>query len=284
MQDDLEFGQAERADLDVMLDWAADEGWNPGLNDAACFWAADPEGFWVVRKDGVMAACISVVRYARDYSFLGFYITRPDLRGQGIGHALWQHVMADRTARMTIGLDGVIDQQLNYRKSGFTRAHRNIRYGGVPVLTNMDRDDLTSIDADQLAAIHTYDREFFPAARENFLNAWLTTPGHVAIAAMADDAISGYGVIRACREGHKVGPLFADDAETAERLFGALVADADAGTGPVFLDPPAANDASIEMCERLGLAPVFETARMYRGLVPQLRFPGMFGITTFELG
>jgi hypothetical protein len=52
----------------------------------------------------------------------------------------------------------------------------------------------------------------------------------------------------------------------------------------VFIDPPFANDASREMCERLGLAPVFETARMYRGLVPQLRFPGMFGITTFELG
>ncbi|MBT3930006.1 MAG: GNAT family N-acetyltransferase, partial [Rhodospirillaceae bacterium] len=228
--------------------------------------------------------CISVVRYARDYSFLGFYITRPDLRGQGIGHALWQHVMADRTARMTIGLDGVIDQQLNYRKSGFTRAHRNIRYGGIPVLTNLDRDDLAPIDADHLAAVHAYDREFFPAARENFLNAWLTTPGHVAIAAMTDDAISGYGVIRVCREGHKIGPLFADDVATAERLVGALVTDADAGAGPVFIDPPFANDASREMCERLGLAPVFETARMYRGLVPQLRFPGMFGITTFELG
>jgi hypothetical protein len=37
------------------------------------------------------------------------------------------------------------------------------------------------------------------------------------------------------------------------------------------------------MCERLGLQRVFETLRMYRGLAPQMRFPGMFAITTFEL-
>src|SRR3712207_6914266 len=28
-----------------ILDWAAAEGWNPGLRDADAFWAADPDGF-----------------------------------------------------------------------------------------------------------------------------------------------------------------------------------------------------------------------------------------------
>lgn len=27
------------------IDWAAKEGWNPGLHDAECFYLADPEGF-----------------------------------------------------------------------------------------------------------------------------------------------------------------------------------------------------------------------------------------------
>jgi hypothetical protein len=31
-------------DLEVVLDWAAGEGWNPGLHDAAAFAAVDPEG------------------------------------------------------------------------------------------------------------------------------------------------------------------------------------------------------------------------------------------------
>ncbi len=77
--------------------------------------------------DNDVAACIP---YAPEFAFLGFYITRPDLRGHGIGHALWQHVLATSRAQ-TIGLDGVPDQQDNYRKSGFVLAHRNIRFGGV---------------------------------------------------------------------------------------------------------------------------------------------------------
>ena len=39
-----------RPELDLALDWAAAEGWNPGLRDADAFWAADPEGFWLVLR------------------------------------------------------------------------------------------------------------------------------------------------------------------------------------------------------------------------------------------
>lgn len=34
----------------------------------------------------------------------------------------------------------------------------------------------------------------------------------------------------------------------------------------------------------MGLAPVFETARMYRGAMPRLPLERIFGITSFELG
>ena len=41
-----------RAELDLALGWAAEEGWNPGLSDAAAFFAADPEGFLIAEQDG----------------------------------------------------------------------------------------------------------------------------------------------------------------------------------------------------------------------------------------
>jgi hypothetical protein len=34
----------------------------------------------------------------------------------------------------------------------------------------------------------------------------------------------------------------------------------------------------------LGLAPAFETARLYTGATPPLRLERVFGVTTFELG
>ena len=33
------------ADIDQAVEWAAAEGWNPGIADARCFATVDPEGF-----------------------------------------------------------------------------------------------------------------------------------------------------------------------------------------------------------------------------------------------
>ena len=38
------------ADLDIAINWAAAEGWNPGLEGAAAYRAADPEGFFVTEQ------------------------------------------------------------------------------------------------------------------------------------------------------------------------------------------------------------------------------------------
>ena len=117
------------ADLAVAVDWAATEGWNPGAHDAACFSTVDPHGFILGELDGAPAASISVVNYDERFAFLGFYIVRPDLRGRGYGLRTWQAGMTHGGPR-NIGLDGVVAQQDNYRKSGFKLAYRNIRFAG----------------------------------------------------------------------------------------------------------------------------------------------------------
>ncbi len=50
-----------KADLGLVLDWAAAEGWNPGLDDTAPFHAADPDGFFIAVEDEKILAAISVV-------------------------------------------------------------------------------------------------------------------------------------------------------------------------------------------------------------------------------
>jgi GNAT superfamily N-acetyltransferase len=68
-------------------------------------------------------------RYGTMYGFLGFYIVRPEWRRHGYGLQLWQAAMKQMAGRV-VGLDGVLAQQENYRKSGFKLAYRNIRYSG----------------------------------------------------------------------------------------------------------------------------------------------------------
>src|SRR5258705_3209475 len=117
-------------EISLAVNWAAAEGWNPGFADAACFAAADPEGFFIGELDGAPAATVSCVNYSASFGFLGFYIVREDLRGHGYGLRMWSAAIAHAGPRV-IGLDGVVAQQQNYRRSGFELAYANVRYGGT---------------------------------------------------------------------------------------------------------------------------------------------------------
>src|SRR5215218_8157994 len=69
----------------IAVQWAAEEGWNPGLDDGERFARADPGAFLCTERDGEVVATVSCARYGEAYAFIGMYIVRPDLRGQGSG-------------------------------------------------------------------------------------------------------------------------------------------------------------------------------------------------------
>lgn len=274
---DLGISSASANDLLIMRQWAAEEGWNPGKSDVLAFGAADPSGFLVGRLGSQPVACCSGVRYGSDYGFLGFYIAHPSVRGHGYGIQLWRAVM-DRLAGRTIGLDGVVDQQDNYRKSGFQRALTHIRYAGTaPAAAGVDLVDARTVPFHQLAA---YDRRFFPADRSAFLSLWVTLPGHRSLVAVRDGHLEGFGVLRPAESGLRIGPLYAASDRVASALLTGL---AEPGTA-VAIDVPDVNRSAVKWVESLGFEPTFECARMYAGPAPVVDQNGIFGTTTLELG
>ncbi|MFG2503856.1 GNAT family N-acetyltransferase [Streptomyces sp. NPDC048441] len=275
----LAITRATPDDWRVVSGWAADEGWNPGLRDASSFFAQDPDGFFIGRIEGEPVSAISVVNYDELYAFLGFYLVRPDLRGRGHGLATWQAALAHAGNR-TVGLDGVVAQQGNYRRSGFEFAHRTIRYvGAAPAPAPAH---ILPVEAAGLRAIAAYDAASYPADRPRFLESWLTAPGHRALVSIVDGRVTGYGVLRPAREAPRIGPLFADTRADAEALFDALTAEADGA--PVVIDVPESQPGAVALAESRGMKPTFETARMYTGPVRELAQERVFGVTTLELG
>jgi ribosomal protein S18 acetylase RimI-like enzyme len=207
------------------------------------------------------------------------YIVKPPFRGKGFGLRIWQRGM-DYLRNHNIGLDGVVAQQANYRKSGFQLAYRNIRFQGVVQAAPCPTvSDASVLPFEQLV---DYDRQCFPAARARFLAGWIAQPGAVAQAAVHDGRVAGYGVLRRCRTGCKIGPLFADTDRIASNLFDALVARVPGET--IVLDVPETNPAAVALAERHGMTSVFETARMYTQKPPTSPIDRVFGVTSFELG
>src|SRR5258708_9613930 len=164
-------------EISIAVDWAAAEGWNPGLADDACFAAADPEGFFIGELDGAPAATVSCVNYGARFAFLGFYIVREDLRARGYGLRMWSAAIAHAGPRV-IGLDGVLAQQQNYRKSGFELAYANVRYGGTVAAPDAPQAGVIALAEVPLATVDAYDATVFPAPRTAFLPPWNGSPQH----------------------------------------------------------------------------------------------------------
>jgi len=274
-----------RGELDTLVDWAAAEGWNPGLNDADIFWATDPEGFIAAEIDGAMIGGGSIVSYGGQYGFMGFFIVHPDYRGHGLGNTLWharlQRLIGRLKSPAVIGMDGVFDMQSYYAKGGFRFAVRDLRFEATAQTfqTSPDIHDMAEID---FADIDAYDRAHFPAPRSGFLRDWISQAGAHALASVQAGRLTGFGVVRPCRQGYKIGPLFADTPEVAEALFRALstrVAGSD-----IYIDVPEDNRPAMALTQRHGMKEVFGCAKMYYGPRPQLREDGIFAVTTFELG
>ncbi|MEZ4770198.1 MAG: GNAT family N-acetyltransferase [Caldilineales bacterium] len=290
MTQELQIRRMTQHEVHDLVGWAAREGWNPGLHDAGLFWATDPEAFIAAELDGQMIGGGAITSYGGEYGFMGLFIVRPEFRGRGLGNTLWharrQRLLDRLQPGAAVGMDGVFDMQHYYARGGFVFSHRNLRFRAEikePPSTSPDEDEdivpLAGVPFDQVLA---YDRTCFPAPRPAFLEGWIAQPDALALGYLRDGRLSGYGVVRRCGEGCKVGPLFADDARVAEALYGRLAGFA-AG-GPLFLDAPENNPAAMELVRRHEMVEVFGCARMYLGQPPAVADERIFGVTTFELG
>jgi ribosomal protein S18 acetylase RimI-like enzyme len=210
---------------------------------------------------------------------MGLYIVRPSFRGQGWGLKLWQAAIEYLGTR-NIGLDGVIAQQENYQKSGFKLTHRHIRYQGLG--GGVIPDGLIPLSTVPWEELLAYDSQHFPVSRPVFLKHWIQQPEITALAIKHNGKLRGYGVLRVCRNGYRIGPLFADNVGFSELLLQGFMAKTP--NFPVFLDVPDSNLEGINLVEKSGMKPVFETARMYTSKPAILPLNQVFGVTTLELG
>ena len=268
------------ADLEMVLGWAAEEGWNPGLDDAQAFLAADPQGFLLKLVDGEPVSAISVVNHAPNFAFLGLYICRPGYRGAGHGLDIWNAGLRHAGERC-VGLDGVPDQQANYRKSGFLPAGKTVRYQGAVTAT----PDISahSVNAPDVERLLEADRRISGVDRRAYLYSWFeTTPHRRTVVLDGSAEAPAFGTIRACSVGRKIGPFVAGSETEALSLLANLTGDCRGEQ--VFVDVPEHSEALAGLLEHLGFTPVFETARMYLGRRPKGDEPLYHGVCTLELG
>ena len=282
MNDNYIVTHMSKDEMPVAITWADREGWNPGLHDVDCFYQTDPHGFFAGKLDGKIIAIGSAVIYDDQFAFCGFYMVDPVYRGQGFGMALTKTRLAYIGAR-NVGIDGVTPMLEKYARLGYKLAYNNARYCGTnksyPLLRDKAIIPLSQVNFERLI---TYDRRHFPARRDTFLSCWINQEGGKSLGYIHHGELLGYGVIRPCKRGFKIGPLFAENSHIADELFVQLANHANGQ--PIYLDIPECNPFALDLVKRHQLEKVFETARMYLKKAPIVEIEHIYGITSFELG
>lgn len=282
---DIVYRRAIREELDLAVSWAAAEGWNPGCGDADVYWETDPESFVALECDGALVGAGSVMSYGGAFGFMGFYIMRKDMRGKGLGGAFWRWRKEQMIERLepgaAFGMDGVTHMEPFYARGGFVTSHYNLRMAGV-VGRGETGPELVPAGEVPWPLLLDFDQRHFGFNRDVFLHGWLHRPDTLALATMRNGEIRGYGAIRPSHDGFRIGPLFSETNEDAERLFAAL--GHQAGGKEVCIDMPANNPYAMRLARTYRLREVFRTARMYQGPPPPLRYQSIYGVTTLELG
>lgn len=267
-------------DLQTVLGWAAQEGWNPGLEDAEAFYAADPAGFLVKDLDGGPVAAISVVNHDPSFAFLGLYLCKPQYRGQGHGIAVWRAGLEHAGSRR-IGLDGVPDQQANYARSGFAKFGRTIRFEGRAEVKSDPRVRFAT--QSELPLLVARDIKASGMRRETFATAWFAqSPTRQTTVLVDGTEIKGFATFRCCNPGTKIGPFYAASEADARAL---LASNPFAAPGdPVFVDVQEHDSALAILLRKMRFEPGFETARMFTGAPPKADPAPFQAIATMELG
>jgi Acetyltransferase (GNAT) domain/Acetyltransferase (GNAT) family len=268
-------------EVQIAIDWAQKEGWNLGLNDAHCFYQADPNGFFIGLLDNEPIAVGSAVVYSYNFAFCGLYIVKNEYRKQGYGLKLTEERLKYIGNRIT-GIDGVLENVSKYERLGYVPCYKQIRYEWTGNSITSDSSFVVDINTLAFNQLNAFDQKYFQAPRSNFLQSWIHQPNTFALAFIENQQIQGYGVIRKCLIGYKIGPLFAESPEVAKTLLEALRSKISEGS--VFIDTPEANPHSQTLAKHFEMSPKFEVIRMYRNGIPKLLIENIYGVTTFELG
>ncbi|KAG0253286.1 hypothetical protein BG011_006447 [Mortierella polycephala] len=252
--------------FELFYSWSHSEQWNPstkGHDIRDIYYKADPEGFFLGKVDGQVVSIVSAVRYGDDQAWIGYYIVSPDHRGKGYGLDTFRRALAHVNQggeRPSIGLDGVMAQVDNYRKSGFVHvAWKNERKHGsakdlvetiekdlaegilqraeaLPGLVVAQLDDPT-VDVEQLVAI---EQRFTGLKRPEFVRDWVrfhaAHPGEHRFGAAILSAdkkdettgkplVLGFGCVRPAVTSYRIGPLYATSGEAARLLLVKLAVD-----------------------------------------------------------
>jgi GNAT superfamily N-acetyltransferase len=230
-----------------------DRDWGP--EDAVWrFLLSAVDGYGIDHPLGGLAGCVMVARYGDDVAAVGMMLVAARWEGKGLGRRLMQHVLAHARDRVVVLYATGLGRPL-YERIGFQAVDEVTRHMGTYAPGADPLPAVRPATADDLPDMVRLDAKAFGADRSDLL---------ARLSGSAVVAADGSGHAFARDEGDRlvIGPLAADDEQTACALVDALARNA---TVPVRVDIPPRFTALSAWLRDRGLSPTITLPLMVYG-------------------
>lgn len=257
------------SEFEEINQWCIDEGWNIGLYDSETYYKVDPLGHFVAKTSKAIAS-LSLVKHSPTFFTLGPFIVHKSYRGQGIGEKLWNVAMTRMNYEhpdSLIVLYAVSKQVERYKRAGFMPVLKNQRWyinSKSSILPSINYHSV-SLTKDLITTVSQYYKNHYFTDRELLFTNILKKPETNGLVIIDDNLIKGFGFIRRCVRGFRIGSLVADTPEIAQVLISDLL---DFSLQePVFIDVPDSNPHEVSYLNvfNAARAPQEDTITMIKG-------------------
>jgi len=252
-------------DIPAGLSLCRSAGWNQTAEDWRLFLKLSPAGCYVaVDDEGHVRGTVATVRYGDRFSWIGMVLVDPTRQRQGIGIQLLRESLHVLREEETIKLDATPAGRHIYVQLDFQDEYRISRMEArnIPMEKVNDEDTRQILSADIPSLLPT-DRVVFGADRKPVLEDILQRSPDLAYVAVAEGGMKGYCFGRTGHNFNHIGPVIADDFETAKRVVSAALRRCNGR--PVVIDALLHTPEWIAWLSSLGFVEQRPLIRMYRG-------------------
>lgn len=267
MPDDaLQLRAMTAGDIPAGLALCRSARWNQLQRDWELFLKLDPAGCRVAVKNDQVVGTVTTVSYQHCISWIGMVLVDPAERRQGIGAALLNEALRVLKDQPLIGLDATPAGHEIYLKLGFVdecglSRMEAVVTGFLPDESNSARQ-MTEAD---LAQVLELDRTVFGADRRLMLEWLFAGAPELAWVLPRGNNIAGYALGRHGFNFEHLGPVVAEDVQSARQLVLACLAEQ---SGKSFIVDAAHHEPEwLRWLESVGFKEQRPFIRMFRGKV-----------------
>jgi GNAT superfamily N-acetyltransferase len=257
-------------DIPLGMKLKARAGWNQLEDDWKMILENGSCGCFVARYRDEDVGTITALDYGSRFRWIGMLLVFPDFRRMGIGRSLLGAALANTPAGLPVRLDATPEGHFLYKKMGFADEYvvfRLIRKAGsLAVNPPTVCKHLTAVT---LPRVVQYDRSVFGADRASILTNLFRRKCEYARYVVKGSRIRGFCLGRTGSHMEHIGPIVAEDDDTAESLIVGVLERA--CHRDVLIDVPEGFDRWDGFLSDLGFRRQRPFFRMHRG---DMRFTG----------